>query len=58
MSGEYLQENKISVRMSDSDLKKLDKLCSFYGKRRSDVIRGTVISRYNALVKKGEVKDG
>lgn len=56
MADQYNQTNKISVRMDDKDLEVLDKLCAHYGKRRSDVIRGTVIARYKALVKKGEIK--
>lgn len=55
MASNSLQTNNISLRMSDKDVKMLDKLCDYYDKRRSDVIRGTIIARYKALVKKGEI---
>jgi len=55
MTSNSLQTNNISLRMSDKDVEMLDKLCDYYDKRRSDVIRGTIIARYKALVKKGEI---
>ena len=58
MANQYSRENKICVRMNDADMEILDKLCSIYGRKRSEVIRGTIIARYKALVKKGVIEGG
>jgi metal-responsive CopG/Arc/MetJ family transcriptional regulator len=49
--------NRIGIRLSDSELEKLDEMCKYYKTGRSEILRGTAMARYRALVKKGEIKD-
>ena len=49
--------HRVGLRFSDSEIEKLDELCAYYGTSRSEILRGTMIARYKALVKKGEIKD-
>lgn len=52
-----IKGNRVGLRFSDSEMEKLNELCKYYNTSRSEVLRATMVARYKALVKKGEIKD-
>lgn len=54
---ESCYDKNISLRVNRDDIRKFEALCEYYQANMSDVIRGTVLARYTALVKRGAIKE-